>query len=162
MRFLRWTIGVPVLGAAGLILTGGYFHLRDWSDLYRYLPSEFPGSAVVRIGFPINAALSALVAVALLVSLFASRRLLPYAVAGAIVFQAGSLAALIQTRTGTLFGWSEVGWAGSAGQTRAVEIAALAVLGVLAVVLVLARGALHGRLTPVTVGRRVAVVAEAP
>ena len=130
-------------------MAGGYFHLRDWMDLYRHLPSEIPGSAVVRIGFPINVALSAAAAVGLLVSGFAFRALLPYAVGGAIAFQVGSLAALIQSRTGTLFGWSELGWTGSAGQTRAAEIGALAVLGVLMVLMAVTHGQFSNRRTPV-------------
>ena len=149
MRLHRWAIPALALGAAGLIVAGGYFHLRDWTDLYRHLPSEIPGSAVVRIGFPINVALSAVTAVGLLLSGFAVRALLPYAVGGAIAFQVGSLAALIQSRTGTLFGWSELGWTGSAGQTRAVEIGALTVLGVLMVVMAVVHGQVSNRRTPV-------------
>lgn len=135
MQVSRRITAVLALGAAGFILAGGYFHFRDWMDLYRHLPAEFPGSAVVRIGFPVNMALSVLSAGALVLGALVSRWLLPYATAGSIMFQAGSLAALIKSRTGSLFGWTELGWAASAGQTRAVEIAALAALTMLTAVL---------------------------
>jgi len=117
-----------VLAAAAFIAAGGYIHLREWLDTYRDLPSGVPGSAVVRVGFPINVGLSVLLAVALVVTLFAGRRLAPLVIAAAVAFEAGSLAALILSRTGSLAGWMEPVWTRGANQTRAVEIGAIVAL----------------------------------
>jgi len=118
-----------VLVSAAFVAAGGYIHLREWLDTYRDVPSEAPGAFVVRVGFPLNAASSLLLAAALVATLFAARRLQPVVIASAFLFQAASLAVLIRTRTGTVLGWTEPSWTAGASQTRAVEIAALVCLG---------------------------------
>ena len=118
-----------VIAAAVFVAAGGAIHLREWLDSYRDLPSGVPGSAVVRIGFPVNAATSALVASALIATLFTRRDRAVYVIGAAIAFQAASLASLIVSRTGSLFGWMEPVWTDGANQIRAVEIAALVALG---------------------------------
>lgn len=121
--------------AAAFVLAGGWIHLREWLDTYRDVPSEAPGSWVVRIGFPVNAAVSVLLAAALVFVAFRGGRRLGLAVIGAtVLFQAGSLAALIITRVDELFGWTEPTWTDGAEQTRAVEIGALVALVAAAVV----------------------------
>jgi hypothetical protein len=120
---------VLLLVAAGFVGAGGFIHLREWLDTYRNVPASVPGADVVRVGFPVNATFSALIAVALIVTAFvASRRLIALVAAIALVFQAGSLAALILSRTGSILGWSEPVWSPAANQTRVVEIAALVAL----------------------------------
>ena len=114
-----------VLASAALITAGGYIHLREWLETYRDVPSEAPGAFIVRIGFPLNAAVSLLLAIALVATVFVVRRFQPLVVASAFLFQAGSLAVLIGTRIDTVFGWTEPGWTTGASQTRAVEIAAM-------------------------------------
>ena len=122
----------PLVVAAGVfLLAGGFVHAREWWDVYRDLPSSVPGSAVVRIGFPIHALLSVAVAGALGI---ASRRFagLTAAVVGALALQVGSLAALVATSEGTLLGWSEPGYSLAAQQALAVEAGAVVcLLGVL-------------------------------
>jgi hypothetical protein len=117
-----------VLIAAILVTVGGFIHLREWLDTYRHVPAAVPGAAVVRVGFPLNAATSLVIALALLATLWRFRRFMLSVVAGAIAFEAASLVSLILSRTGSVFGWSEPVWTTAANQTRAVEIAALVVL----------------------------------
>lgn len=127
LRSLRPTS--PMLAAAAFfVAAGGYVHLREWVTTYRDVPSGIPGAAVVRIGFPVNAAISFLVAAALAVLVVRRSRLSPYVVGAALVLQVGSLAAVIVTRTGSLFGWTEASWTLAANQSRAVEIGALLAL----------------------------------
>jgi hypothetical protein len=117
-----------VIVAAVFVAAGGVIHLREWLDSYRDLPSAVPGSAVVKVGFPLNAAASALVAAALIATIFTMRNRAIYIVGAAIAFQAASLASLIVSRTGSLFGWMEPVWTDGANQARAVEIAAILAL----------------------------------
>ena len=119
--------------AATYVAAGGFVHLREWLETYRDVPAAAAGSAVVRIGFPLNAATSLVIAAALAFCAWRTSRFTPYVVAGAVVFQVGSLAALIATRTGSLFGWSEPIWTVGANQTVAVEIGALLSLAAVAV-----------------------------
>lgn len=114
--------------AAVFVVAGGFIHLRDWLDIYRSVPSSVTGAGVVRVGFPINVGVSALLAVALVVTIFKLRRFAPLVVGATLIFQAGSLAALIVSRTGSLAGWMEHAWTVGASQTRAVEIGAMATL----------------------------------
>lgn len=119
----------PLLVAAAVYTVGGgVVHLREWLDLYRDIPAAIAGSAVVRIGFPANTVLSVGIAVLLLVVARRGGRLLPFAVAGALLFQAGSLAALVVSRTGSLLGWTEATWAGGASQVLLTEVGALVML----------------------------------
>jgi hypothetical protein len=118
--------------AAMFVVAGGFVHLREWLEIYRDVPAQVPGSLVVRLGFPLNAAASAVIAAALAVCAARRVRFAPQVVVAAVLFQATSLAALIATRTGSLFGWMETGWTVGASQTRAVEIGALVALAAVA------------------------------
>lgn len=129
-----------ILIAALFVLAGGYVHLREWLDIYRALPSIVPGRDVVRIGFPINAGLSIALAFALVLTTVRLRRLAPVVLVGAILFEAGSLAAVVISRNTTLFGWMESVWTLGANQSVALEIGAIVNL-----VLVLALGTIRRR-----------------
>jgi hypothetical protein len=83
------------------------------------------GYDVVRLGFPVNAAVSLILALALVLTTRWRRGLTPLIVAGAIVFEAASSAALIISRNGTLFGWTERIWTLGANQSIALEAGAL-------------------------------------
>lgn len=131
--------------AAVFVAAGGYVHLREWLDVYRHYPADLSGVEVVRVGFVINAGASAVLAIALLAAAFLGRRAVLGIVAAAALFQAASLAALIQSRRGTVLGWMEVGWSRGAAQTRAVEIGALLVLAAAATLAVSVRGIHVGR-----------------
>lgn len=116
----------PLLLAAALfVAAGGFVHLREWLETYLQVPASAPGAAVVRIGFPVNAAASLVISVGLVLCAARRSRFALPTIAVAIVFQAGSLAALIITRTGNLFGWAEPTWTLGADQSRAVEVGAL-------------------------------------
>jgi hypothetical protein len=125
--------------AAAFVLAGGYVHLREWLDTYRHVPSGVDGSFVVKLGFPVDAVISVVLAIALVASVVRWPRRAPIAVAAAIGFEAASLATLILTRTGSVLGWAEPIWTDGAEQTRAVEIGALLTLAVVAVLLAAAR-----------------------
>ena len=100
-------------------------HAREWFETYRDVPASVPGSEVVTIGFPVNVALSVVVAVALVVAaLWRSTWLRPVAVA-ALVFQAGSMVALIVSHEASLLGWREPIYTAGAQQTLAVEAGAI-------------------------------------
>jgi hypothetical protein len=118
-----------ILIAALFVLAGGYVHLREWQDTYRFLPAIVPGRDVVRIGFPVNAALSLVLALALVLTTLRFRPLAPLVLAGAILFEAGSLAAVVISRNASLFGWMESVWTLGANQSVALEIGALVNLG---------------------------------
>jgi hypothetical protein len=121
-----------LLAAAAFTAAGGYVHLREWSETYRDVPSAAPGSWLVRIGFPLNAGVSALAAVALVLAATRLPRLAVPAIVGTFLVQAGSLAFLIGSRTGTVLGWTEPVWTPGAEQIRALEIAAMVALVVAA------------------------------
>ncbi len=130
----------PLLLAAALfVAAGGFVHLREWLDTYRHVPASAPGGAIVRVGFPVNAAVSVVVAVALVFCAVHRTRFAVRIVAAAILFQAGSLAVLIRTRTGSFLGWSEPVWTLGAEQSRAMEVGAL--FSLLAALVI---GVLHG------------------
>jgi len=131
MQSTRRPTAPLVLAIAAFVAAGGYVHLREWLDTYRDIPSSVPGSAVVRLGFPINAAISfVLAAVLVVVAVRASRsnRVTNVVLAVTALFQAGSLATLILSRTDSVLGWSEAVWTRGADQSRAVEIGALVLL----------------------------------
>jgi hypothetical protein len=129
-----------MLGAALFVAAGGFIHLREWLATYRHVPASAPGSALVRVGFPLNAAASAALAVALVICALWLHRLIRLVVAAAVLFEAGSLATLILSRTGSVLGWMEPIWTRGANQTRAVELGALVSLFA-----VQAIGAVRGR-----------------
>ena len=121
------------------VAAGGFVHLREWLDTYRHVPSSLPGAEVVRLGFVINAAASAVLVVALAAAVIASRRVAVWFVATTVLFEAASLATLIQTRRGSVLGWMETGWSRGASQSRAVEIGALVALSAAAALLLFVR-----------------------
>ena len=129
-RTARHTALPVAIAAAAFVVANGWIHLREWLDVYRDLPAAVPGAALVQIGFPLNAALSVLGAVALLVAVL-RHRYVGAAIVANVAVQAGSLAALVITRRGTLLGWTEPVWNVAAEQTRAVELGALACLALL-------------------------------
>ncbi len=135
----KLTIPLVILSAL-FVAAGGYIHLTEWLDVYRDLPSETPGVEVVQVGFPVNVAVSVLAVVALGVAAWRLPKLLWLVVAGTVAFQVGSLATLILSRTGSVFGWTEPVWNDAANQARAVEIGALLSLAALGVLLGLQRG----------------------
>jgi len=117
-----------LLAIAGLVGAGGYVHLREWLGSYRSLPSAVPGSAVVKVGFPVTAAISAVLAVVLIVMALRRQdwnRTAAVVLGVTAIFQAVSLAVLILSRTDSVLGWSEPAWTRGADQIRAVEIGAL-------------------------------------
>lgn len=117
------------LVAALFTLAGGVVHLREWLDIYRDVSADVPGSAVVQVGFPLNAAVSLMLASALVATAIVARRLaLPVRLA-TVTFMALSLVALLLSRTVGVLGWMERGLSPAAAQTLAVEIGALVVLG---------------------------------
>jgi hypothetical protein len=125
---------VPYLVLALFVAAGGYVHLREWLDHYRYVPSAVPGAFVVKVGFPLDSAASLVLAIALTVIAFhtVGRIVAMIALASTAMFEAASLAALILTRTGSVFGWSEQVWTTGASQSRAVEIGALLAVAAIA------------------------------
>lgn len=128
-----------VVAAAVFVAAGGYIHLVEWLDVYRDVPSAVPGSEVVTIGFPVNVAISVLAVLGLAVATWKRPTLLWIVVIGTLVFQAGSLATLILSRTGSVLGWSEPTWNDAANQTRAVEIGAILCLVALGGILAMGR-----------------------
>lgn len=123
---------LPALGAM-FVLAGGGVHLREWLTTYRTVPADVPGAVVVRSGFLVNVAVSAVVAALVLVAAAVrmrrrSRWWLPVVV-GAIVFEAANVVALILSRNGGFGGWSEEGWGSGATAALTVELTAVLLLG---------------------------------
>jgi hypothetical protein len=102
--------------ASALLLAGGIIHYDLWRGGYRYIP---------RIGplFLANFVGSIVLAAAVVIS-----RRATVAAAG-IVFAAGSLAALVLSRTVGVFGFTETVWTTQAVRTLAAEAGAIAALG---------------------------------
>ncbi len=121
--------------AAALVLIGGVLHLNIWRTDYSgsHLPGSVPGSFVVKVGFPVNAAASLVLAIALIVL---GERLL-VAVAG-VLFEAASMVTLVLSRGVGIFGWKEQGWGNKPTSVLVlvVEVAATVSLLVLATVAV--------------------------
>lgn len=131
---------LPLVAASALfVAAGGYIHLTEWLDVYRDIPSNVPGNEVVTVGFPVNVAMSVIAVVALVVAAWRLPQHLWLVVAGAFLFQAGSLATLILSRTGSVLGWTEPTWNDAANRTRAVEIGAIVCLAALGGFLALQR-----------------------
>jgi len=122
-----------ILAAVG-VLAGGALHLRIWDEDYREIPDgAVPGLWVVQDGFPVNAGLSLLLAIGVLV--FARR---PIVWLAALMLQLGSIIALVLSREASIFGWKEPDWSSDAKTVLLVEVATSAVL-----VLLLALDFLH-------------------
>jgi len=100
------------LAAATFVVVGGLIHLDLWQGGYRGIPYIGPW-------FIVNVAVSALLAVALVV-----RGGTRVAVAG-IAFSAASLVALVLSRTVGLFGFLESTWTNAAVQATSAEIGAM-------------------------------------
>jgi hypothetical protein len=120
------TLPLSVISAL-LVLAGGLLHLKIWDHSYRDIPTALDGAWVVKIGFPVNAAIALVLAIGLVV---ARDQLL--VVVAALLFTAGSLAALFLSRSSFgIFGWKESGWHGDPRTVAIVEVAALVCLGAL-------------------------------
>jgi hypothetical protein len=127
---LRNAVAVLLLLAAAFVAAGGYVHLREWLQVYRDVPAAVPGAAVVRVGFPVDTVLSTALAGMIVLATLRAPRWITRVVALGIIFEAGALAALVLSRSSSLFGWMEPGWSRGAGQTRAVELGAVLLLGI--------------------------------
>ena len=128
MKIARSPVSPLLLAVAALVAAGGYVHLREWLGSYRSLPSAVPGAAVVKVGFPITAAISVVLAVVLVATALRRQdwnRTAAVVLGVTAVFEAVSLAVLILSRTDSVFGWSEPAWTRGADQIRAVEVGAL-------------------------------------
>ena len=115
------TVRLTRLFAAALLLVGGLVHLELWNSGYRHIPKIGP---LFMANFVGSLALAAVV--------MASRRR-GVALAG-IAFAAGSLVALVLSRTVGVFGFSETGWSTQATQTLASEVGVIVALGVTLIV----------------------------
>jgi hypothetical protein len=123
---------LTIMSAVPLV-TGGALHLRDWVRTYRAIPWEVPGAWVVRVGFPVNAAVSAVLAGLLLAAAAGRWSWLRFAVAGAIAFQVSSIVALVLSRQGSFLGWAEPVWTVESRQILAVELLTVLALAAAAV-----------------------------
>lgn len=103
------------LCAALLLLAGGAVHYELWTSGYRYIPTIGP---LFMTNFIASIGLAAAVVM--------SRRAI-VAFAG-IAFAAGSLAALVLSRTVGVFGFTETIWTIEAFQTLLSEVGAIVVL----------------------------------
>ncbi len=116
--------GVLRVVGAVLVLVGGVLHYLIWDEDYRSIPDgAVPGLDVVKIGFPVNAVLSVLLAVAIVA--FARR---PVVWLAAALFEAAGMVALVLSREGSLFGWKEPDWSTDAKRVLTVEILAVVAL----------------------------------
>ena len=102
--------------AAVLLLAGGIVHFNLWNSGYRHIPKIGPL-------FIANFVASIALAVAVLVSRRASVTL------AGIAFAAGSLVALVLSRTVGVFGFTETIWTTQAIKTLASEAGAIVTLG---------------------------------
>ena len=116
---------VATLAAVG-VAAGGILHFQIWNDRYRgsKLPDGVvPGAWVVKKGFPINSALSIILAVTLLAFAFAFiPRIGRFAVLAAGALELGSIVFLVLSREASIFGWKETGWDVDAKRVLVVEI----------------------------------------
>ncbi|MEJ7584685.1 MAG: hypothetical protein WKF43_11510 [Acidimicrobiales bacterium] len=113
--------------AAVLVLAGGIFHYQIWDSDYRSIPDgSVPGLDVVKIGFPVNAALSVLLAILLVV--FARR---PIVWLAGLVFELACIVTLVLSRQASVFGWKEEGWSDDAKKVLLVEVLSAAILALL-------------------------------
>ena len=115
--------------AALLVAAGGIAHYVLWDDRYRDLPDQVPGADVVKLGMPVNVALS--LAAAVLLVLLPKQRLVSI---GALVLQLGSIFALVDAREWMVLGWEERGYDSAASNVLILEVVAALVLIALLVV----------------------------
>jgi hypothetical protein len=108
------------LAAATFVLAGGYIHFDLWRDGYRAI--EYIGPLFVA-----NAVASAVLVLALLL-----RPDVRVAMAG-VVFSAGSLVALVLSRTTGLLGFTERGWSDMAVQATTAEIGAIVAIALVVI-----------------------------
>lgn len=101
--------------AAVLLVAGGLVHLELWNGGYRAIPQIGPLFMANFVG-----------SIALAVAIFVSRRA-SAALAG-ILFAAGSLVALVLSRTVGVFGFTEAAWTPEAMKTLAFEVGAIVAL----------------------------------
>lgn len=123
--------------AALLLVAGGLVHLELWNGGYRAIPKIGPLFMANFLG-----------SIGLAAAVMASRRA-SVALAG-ILFAAGSLAALVLSRTVGVFGFTEAIWTTEATKTLAVEVGAIGALA--AALLMQRRTAL--KCAPATVSTR--------
>lgn len=109
---MRRVLSIP---AAAFIGLGGLIHYQLYTDGYRFIDS-------IGTLFVANAVASVLMIVVLL-----ARPSTPVA-AAAVLFQLGSLAALLASRTVGFLGFEE-GWTDEAWQILAAEVGAIVALG---------------------------------
>ena len=102
--------------AAALLVIGGIVHFELWNSGYRHIPKIGPLFMANFVG-----------SIALAAAVMASRRA-SVAFAG-IIFAAGSLVALVLSRTVGVFGFTEAIWTTQATTTLAVEVGAIVALG---------------------------------
>lgn len=126
----RTVVGTVLwLVAAVAVLVGGILHLQIWNKDYKDLPSVVPGGWVVKVGFPVNAAVSVVVAAVLAGVAFGALSVLRrYVVPAALVLEVLSLAALIQSHRGTFLRYQEQEWDSDAKVVLVVEIGATVAL----------------------------------
>lgn len=108
---------LATLPAAAMLAVGGLVHLDLWRDGYRVIDT-------IGVLFLVNAAVSAV----LVGALVAAPRI-PVIVAG-IIFAAGSLAALVASRTVGLFGFTEAVWTDAAWHVATSELGVVIALAV--------------------------------
>lgn len=101
--------------AAVLLLAGGIVHFNLWNDGYRHIPNIGPLFMANFVG-----------SIALAAAVITSRRA-SVAMIG-IMFAAGSLTALVLSRTVGVFGFTEAIWTPEAMKTLASEVGAIVAL----------------------------------
>jgi len=114
---LCMTARVTRLSAAVLLVVGGLIHYDRWSAGYRHIPGIGPL-------FMANCVMSIAIAATLVVTRRAT------AATAGIVLAAGSLVALVLSRTTGLLGFTETTWTPQAINTLLSEVAAILTLGV--------------------------------
>lgn len=122
-------VTILALLAAAAVAAGGVLHFLLWDDRYREVPDDaVPGLWVVKQGFPVNGALSILLALVLVAFAFGFIvRLGRLAVLGAIALEVGSIVALLLSNGDGFFKWMEIGDSDSSRILR-LEIAAIVLL----------------------------------
>ena len=109
------------LATAVLVAWNGSVHLRLWRDGYKAIDD-------VGVLFLVNVIVAAVLAVAVLA------KPVPVVLAAVVAFSAGSLVALVLSRTdGGFLGFMEAGWSEDAKQALVSEVGAILTAGTLLV-----------------------------